>query len=85
MISFIFSNLVSVVFAALTFAFAIVACKKSDNKSSGLVAIFAALSTFIAIIFNIKPPMPVIYPLNSAIQVSVDNVEVKIDSSTPSG
>ena len=81
MISFIFSNLVSVVFAALTFAFAIVACKKSDNKSSGLVAIFAALSTFIAIIFNIKPPMPVIYPLNSAIQVSVDNVEVKIDSS----
>lgn len=84
MMLFIISIILPLIFAVLTCIFLFFAFRntKADDKSSKFNILAAIGSLVLTIYFgtNIKPPAPIIYPLDNEVKVYDGSVKIIIDS-----
>lgn len=82
MISFIISLIIPIILAIVTFFFLWKTFKTSGNKN-GIFNFLAAICTLVLTIYfgiNIKPPTPVILPLDNETRIYSDNAKITIES-----
>lgn len=82
MILFIISIILPIMFAIVTFFFLYRAFKHTEDKSNRLNVLAAIGSLVLTIYFgiNIKPPVPVILPLDNDTRIYSDSAEITIES-----
>lgn len=82
MILFIISIILSIVFAMITFFFLFRAFKHTKDKSNrfNILAAIGSLGLTIYFGINIKPPAPVILPLDNETRIYSDSAEIIIES-----